>query len=116
MGWAQTRATGGVPQYSIEERISAFFRKVYKTRGCWIWTGCIVRGYGQFRGPDRRRVYAHRFLYEELNGKIEQSLTLDHLCRNRACVNPSHLEPVSAAENIRRGAQYRKAKAQLDRS
>ena len=46
---------------------------------------------------------AHRYAYEELVGPIPEGLQLDHLCRNRSCVNPDHLEPVTCRENLRRG-------------
>jgi hypothetical protein len=73
--------------------------------GCWIWTGAKwARGYGRFTMPgDQRRVAAHRFGYEQLVGPIPDGLELDHLCRVHSCVNPSHLEPVTHAENSRRG-------------
>lgn len=71
---------------------------------CWLWTGCITsRGYGQIRNETDRRVVAHRVAYELLVGPIPEGLTLDHLCRTRACVNPAHLDPVTMRENILRG-------------
>jgi hypothetical protein len=68
--------------------------------GCWIWTGYVISsGYGQFG----KRTRAHRYVYELLVGPIPDGLILDHLCRVRRCVNPDHLEPVTMAENTRRG-------------
>lgn len=73
--------------------------------GCWEWTGAKVRGgYGRYRlGGGGREVMAHRYAYEELVGPIPEGMVLDHLCRNTACVNPDHCEPVTHAENVRRG-------------
>jgi hypothetical protein len=70
---------------------------------CWLWTGVPTSaGYSQFR-IDGPRVKTHRFSYKMLVGPIPPGLQLDHLCRIRHCVNPDHLEPVTQAENIRRG-------------
>jgi hypothetical protein len=76
--------------------------------GCWIWTGSIDQnGYGRF-GRGRG---AYRDMYELIVGPVPEGLHLDHLCRNRACVNPSHLEPVTLVENIRRGWASRRLAA-----
>jgi len=80
---------------------------------CWIWTGAKwKRGYGCFNIssktlPNGKRVFkrmsAHKALYEHVNGPVPEGLELDHLCRNPSCVNPAHLEPVTHAENVKRG-------------
>lgn len=71
--------------------------------GCWLWSLTKDRdgyGYGCFQQRKRR---AHRLSYEAFVGPVPEGLHLDHLCRERSCVNPAHLESVTCGENIRRG-------------
>lgn len=71
--------------------------------GCWTWEGGLHKGYGTALDETGRSTKVHRIVYRWLVGPIPEGLTLDHLCRNRACVRPSHLEPVTVRENILRG-------------
>ena len=66
--------------------------------GCHVWQGRLYKGYGRFH-----RIPAHRWAYQSKVGPIPEGLPLDHTCRNRACVNVAHLEPVTAKENVQRG-------------
>ena len=87
--------------FSLTDR---FWAKVTKTPTCWLWTGAKSRGgYGAFNSGNNKIIPAHRFAYELLVGPISQGLTLDHLCRTPACVNPAHLEPVTMQINTLRG-------------
>jgi HNH endonuclease len=87
----------GRPKYEIQNR-------GYKTP-CWVWLGsvnCMDYGYVDRKG---KHIPAHRVFYEEKHGPIPEGKQLDHLCRVHRCVNPDHLEPVTNAENTRRGAR-----------
>lgn len=79
-------------------------RKTTVTKsGCWEWTGARnSRGYGSTTNGAGGSMLAHRRSYELLKGEIPDGLTIDHLCFNKPCVNPDHMEPVTFAENTRR--------------
>lgn len=89
------------PTMPAAERIQFGVAVDIQTR-CWNWLGVVdSKGYGHMRiGGVQQRV--HRASYEAFVGPVPEGLQIDHLCRNRGCVNPGHLEPVSCAENQRR--------------
>jgi hypothetical protein len=82
--------------------LERFLEKIEITDGCWGWTGCQDRGYSVF-WTGTRNIRAHRWLYERWKRSVPEGRYLDHLCRNRGCVNPDHLEIVTNQENILRG-------------
>lgn len=91
----------------IEYRLEA---KIDKTADCWFWNGQLTHnGYGQFvyrEGQQTKCMMAHRAVYQVFVGPIPIGKVLDHLCRNRNCVNPEHLEPVTHRENIVRAPRW----------
>jgi hypothetical protein len=86
------------------DEVRAFTRIRRAPRGCWEWIGYVDgSGYGRFRGRHRQWESAHRWFFEFLVGPVPDGMELDHLCRNRRCVNPRHLEPVTHRVNVLRG-------------
>lgn len=81
-------------------------RHVVTDSGCWEWTGKHQHGYGQIKMGGKHGTWksVHVVAYELFVGPRPPGTELDHLCRNRACFNPAHLEPVTHAENMARGA------------
>lgn len=85
------------------------FRQRYKisASGCWEWQGTKDRdGYGRLYTYENSKYLAHRWIYERLFGAIPHGMHIDHLCRNRCCVNPEHLEVVTPRENALRGETH----------
>ena len=84
------------------DRVAGFWLHVAKGEDCWEWTACRNRkGYGQY-WDGSTVVPAQRFVYQLMVGPIPKGLDIDHLCNNKGCVNPAHLEPVDKVENNRR--------------
>jgi hypothetical protein len=81
--------------------------KIFPENGCMLWSASCTgkAGYGKFT-IESKRIAAHRWNYEQRYGPIAKGLQLDHLCGIRHCVNPDHLEPVTAKRNINRGRRF----------
>lgn len=92
----------GIKRQNIYERFSKFY--TVNPNGCWNWNGNKDKdGYGFFWVAEKKQsVRAHRWAYEYYISKIEEGMTIDHLCRVKNCVRPEHLEVVTNQENTRR--------------
>lgn len=85
---------------SYRDPMERFMEKVNRTETCWNWTASVTQsGYGQFN-DGTKIVKAHRWAWVQLVGPIPDGLELDHICRVRACVNPSHLRAVTHKQNL----------------
>lgn len=91
---------------TFEDRLLSRY-DVDPATGCWRWTGTLMNsGYGQI-GRHGRNVCAHRAMWEHHHGPIPRGLTIDHMCLDRRCVNPAHMEVVTYSENNFRRFQRR---------
>jgi hypothetical protein len=89
-----------------EITLERFWSKVAKadSASCWEWQGSQRgQGYGVFHTKQTGSIGAHRVAYMAVKGEVPENYQLDHLCRNRACCNPDHLEPVTSKVNTLRG-------------
>ncbi len=93
-----------IPTYRpAEERFKE--KIIVEPSGCWRWTASTMgSGYGRFKIRGRKSmIAAHIFAYEQKYGPVPDGKELDHLCRNRWCCNPDHVEPVTHQVNVVRG-------------
>lgn len=101
----------------LAERFWAKVNVVLERTACWLWAGALTSaGYGNFYEEPGRWSLAHRVMYEAIVGPIAGNMTIDHLCRNRACVRPKHLQVVSFQENCQRRSDslYREREQPID--
>ena len=94
--WAKVDKNGPVPEHRPD------------LGACWEWTAAKnKRGYGRFGLGSDVVIYAHRFAYRKAVGPIPEDREMDHLCENRSCVRPPHLEAVTHAQNCERAYRRR---------
>lgn len=87
--------------------------KVNPVNNCWEFVGCLTHnGYGQMK-RNRKHLRANRYFYEKYVNKIPVNYQIDHLCKNRKCVNPKHLEAISAKENVQRSSVAKLSRNQV---
>lgn len=110
-GWPEAllNAPLGYVYVPLEVMLERFWSKVHKntSTGCWDWLSSLsIGGYGRLAYKAMGVNYAHRFSWLIHGNKIPSGLQIDHLCRNRKCVNPDHMEVVSSRENTIRGENF----------
>jgi hypothetical protein len=95
-----------------ENRFARFMSlvEVDAETNCWNWVGCKTKGGYGASALNGIKMVAHRAMWRLLRGELPDGLDLDHLCRNRSCINPDHLEPVTRSENLKRGFEARGCK------
>jgi hypothetical protein len=94
-----------IPQLNNEQK-GKFISKIEFSKGCWNWIGGKERGYGTLNTHGKRYA-AHRVSFQLFrNEVIPLDMTIDHVCRNKICVNPFHLEVVSVSENVKRASPF----------
>lgn len=82
--------------------VQRFYDRTQMSQDCWQWTGHVMNaGYGSF-ATSKGTTLSHRWSYEHFIDEIPPKVTVDHLCRNKLCVNPDHMELVTRTENIKR--------------
>jgi hypothetical protein len=91
-----------IPELSAQNLKRFMDKYTVDKNGCWIWGEKLRKGYGKFHFCGNG-YFAHRVAYSHWKGQVPEDLFIDHLCRNRACVNPNHMEAVSHRENVIRG-------------
>lgn len=104
-GNPETVYQGRPPRIGEDKRFDCKY--IVDKSDCWLWQANIhANGYGKFKSDSGKTLLAHRFSYERAYGAISPDLQIDHLCRVRSCVNPSHLEQVTAKVNTYRGVSF----------
>lgn len=103
-GWVKGQPLKYIQGHNAKLKLHGRIEFVIDTvTGCWIWQRSkTAQGYGNIT-VNNKQVLAHRFLYEQYKGVVPEGMELDHLCKNKFCINPDHLQPVTHAENCRRG-------------